>query len=91
MKTEQRDLNTIACDIDKLNVSIGLIQNYVSCLQLEAKKAVTDNDRALILISLTHENGFNNIMDTLNQLSEKNGLTANEISDYSEMAVTANV
>ncbi len=91
MKTEQRDLNTIACDIDKLNVSIGLIQNYVSCLQFEANKAVTDNDRALISVSLTHENGFNNVIETLNQLSEKIRLAANELSDYPEMTVTANV
>lgn len=90
MKTEQRDLNTIACDLDKLHVSIGLTQNYISCLQLQSKKVRTDNDKDLIIASLIHENGLDNIMETLNQLSGKIRLIANELSDYSEMMVTAN-
>lgn len=90
MEKEQRNLNTISCDIADLNTIIGLIQNYISCLQLQSKNIKNSNDAALLYSSLVHENGLDNIMETLNQLSEKISLAADELLDYSEMAVTLN-
>lgn len=83
-KNEQRDLSCIAYDIGDLNVVIGLTQNYISCLQLQATKAKDNNDRSLILWSLTNENGFENIMSNLEILSKKIDFLVDEVLDFSD-------
>lgn len=83
MKT--RELNKIAYDIADLDAVIGLTQNYISCLQLEAVRAKDNNDRILILHSLIHEKGFDNIMSNLEILSKQINSLADEILDYGEV------
>lgn len=80
MKT--RDLNEIAHDIVDLDAVIGLTQNYISCLQLQSVRAKDNNDRFLILHSLIHEKGFDNIMSNLEILSKQINSLADEILDY---------
>ncbi|MDK4468368.1 hypothetical protein M4I20_08165 [Enterococcus hirae] len=80
MKT--RDLNEIAYDIVDLDAVISLTQNYISCLQLQSVRAKDNNDRFLILHSLIHEKGFDNIMSNLEILSKQINSLADEILDY---------
>ncbi|HFD1774462.1 hypothetical protein CUS24_03810 [Enterococcus faecium] len=80
MKT--RDLNEIAYDIVDLDAVIGLTQNYISCLQLQSVRAKDNDDRLLVLHSLTHEKGFDNIMSNLEILSKQINSLADEILDY---------
>ncbi|EGP5274776.1 hypothetical protein IHP68_08755 [Enterococcus faecium] len=79
---ETRDLNKIAYDIVDLDAVIGLTQNYISCLQLQSVRAKDNNDRFLILHSLIHEKGFDNIMSNLEILSKQINSLADEILDY---------
>lgn len=82
MKT--RELNKIAYDIADLDAVIGLTQNYISCLQLQAVRAKDNNDRFLILHSLIHEKGFENIMSNLEILSKQINSLADEILDHGD-------
>lgn len=82
MKT--RELNKIAYDIADLDAVIGLTQNYISCLQLQAVRAKDNNDRFLILHSLIHGKGFDNIMSNLEILSEQINSLADEILDHGD-------
>ena len=77
---EIREINDISNDFDKLNANIGLIQNYISCLSLQATSAVTTNDRMLIFHSLAYEKGFDNLNDTLENISDKINNLVNELN-----------
>lgn len=83
-KNEQRDLSCIAHDIGGLNAVIGLTQNYISCVQLQATKAKDNNDCSLILWSSTNEKGFENIMSNLEILSKKIESLADEVLGFSD-------
>ena len=82
MKT--RELNKIAYEIADLDAEIGLTQNYNRCLQLQAVRAKDNNDRFLILHSLIHEKGFDNIMSNLEILSKQINSLADEILDHGD-------
>ena len=61
---------------------IVLTQNYISCLKMKYVRAKNNNDRFLILHSLIHEKGFDNIMSNLEILSKQINSLADEILDY---------
>lgn len=91
MKTNaHRELKHIAYDINDLNASIGLIQNYISCLQMQAKEVATPEDCLYLVYSLTQEHDFDNISGILDSTSKTIDSVANELLDRSEMAVTVN-
>ncbi|MGG5369525.1 hypothetical protein [Enterococcus sp. AZ196] len=87
---EQHQLRHIAYDINDLNASVGLVQSYISSLQLQAQRANSDGDRLLIFYDLFHEKGFDNISGVLDSASKTIDSVTNELLDRSEMAVTAN-
>lgn len=84
---EKREINDIANDFDKLTSNIGLMQKYISCLQLQAKRAETADDRTLIFHSLMYENGFDHLSDTLENVSEKINNLVNELNSLEVGAV----
>lgn len=81
-KNDQRELRHVAYDINDLNASIGLIQNYISSLQLEAQRASSDSDRLLIFFDLFHKKGFDNISGVLDTVSKTIDSVASELLDY---------
>lgn len=87
---EQRELRHIAYDINDLNASIGLVQSYISSLQLQAQRANNDGDRLLVFYDLFHKKGFDNVSGVLDNVGKTFDSIASELLDYSEMAVTEN-
>ncbi|GKS53955.1 MULTISPECIES: hypothetical protein [Enterococcus] len=79
---ELKGLEQLSYDVADLMPALGLIQNYISCLQLELKHAETSSDRSLILYSLDQNCGFDNIKDVLVATEEKLSQISNALLDH---------
>lgn len=84
---KKREINDSVNDFDKLTSNIGLIQKYISYLSLQAIRAKKTGDRKLIFHSLTYKNGFNNLNDTLENISDKINSLVNELNSLEGGAV----
>ena len=62
---EKSKLEEIGHDLADVNSTIGLMQNYLSCIQLQISQAKKEGSFALVIHSLTNEKGLNNVMDNL--------------------------
>lgn len=62
---KKEEINQIAYDVADLIPTLKLVQNYLSCINLSAYKASTNEDRISILISLVHDRGLENINETI--------------------------
>ena len=79
------ELQKTAHSVSDLMAPMGLMQNYLSCISFEIKKAKNSNDRALIIWSLGKgERGIDNLIETLEILSERVDGIACQIMDYAE-------
>lgn len=79
-----KELDQLSHDVADLLPTLGLIQNYVSCLQLDLKRAKTREDRLFVLYSLDQEKGFDNIQKILTITEEKLTVVSNTLLDHSE-------
>lgn len=62
---ENSELEGIGHELADVNTTIGLIQNYLSCIQLQVSQSKREGSFALVIHSLTNEKGLNNVMDNL--------------------------
>ena len=62
---KKEEINQIAYDVADLIPTLKLVQNYLSCINLSAYKASTNEDRISILISLEHDRGLENVNETI--------------------------
>jgi len=66
--------------LDDIQSRLGLIENYLSCLKLQSKQPTKD----LVLYSLLHEQGFENMLDILSKIQDDLCLQNNFLVDYCE-------
>ena len=79
-----KELDQLSHDVADLLPALGLIQNYISCLQLDLNRAETNSDRLFVIYSLDQENGFDNIQGVLTNTEEKLTVISNTLLDHSE-------
>lgn len=84
-----KKLNKIAYEVADMQAPMKVIINYLDCIQFQAKQSKNSEDVALIFHSLVNTRGLDNVMDTLELLSDRAEELANRILDYSDMEGTA--
>ncbi|MGE9789579.1 hypothetical protein [Enterococcus faecalis] len=78
-----KKLNEIAFKVAELQAPMKVIVNYLDCIKFQASKAENSQDMALIFHSLVNERGIENMIQTLEMLSDQVEELASFILDYS--------
>ncbi|WP_430611210.1 hypothetical protein IGL01_002329 [Enterococcus sp. DIV0340] len=78
-----KKLNKIAYEIADLQAPMQVIVNYLDCIKFQAYKAENSQDMALVFHSLVNNRGLDNVVDTLELLSDRAEELANFILEYS--------
>lgn len=78
-----KKLNKIAYEIADLQAPMQVIVNYLDCIKFQTTKAKNSKDVALIFHSLVNNRGLDNVVDTLELLSDRAEELANFILEYS--------
>lgn len=79
-----KKLNEIAYEVADIQAPMKVIINYLECIHFQAKQSKNIEDAALIFHSLVNTRGLDNVMDTLELLSDRAEELANRILDYSD-------
>lgn len=79
-----KKLNEIAYEVADIQTPMKVIVNYLDCIKLQITKAENSVDMALAFHSLVNNRGLDNVMDTLELLSDRAEDLANRILDYSD-------
>lgn len=85
-----KKLNEIAYKMADLQAPMKVIANYLDCIQFQAKQSKNSEDVALIFHSLVNNRGLDNVIGTLEMLSDQAEELSNLILDYSDAEETAN-
>lgn len=81
-------LNKIAYEVADIQAPMKVIINYLDCIKFQTTKAKNSEDVALIFHSLVNTRGLDNVIDTLELLSDRAEELTNRILDYSDMEGT---
>lgn len=79
-----KKLNKIAYEVAGIQAPMKVIINYLECIKFQTTKAKNSEDAALIFHSLVNTRGLDNVMDTLELLSDRAEELANRILEYSD-------
>lgn len=79
-----KKLNEIAYEVADIQAPMKVIVNYLDCIKFQTTKAKNSEDMALAFHSLVNNRGLDNVMDTLELLSDRAEELANRILEYSD-------
>ncbi|PLA80862.1 hypothetical protein CYR81_06950 [Enterococcus faecalis] len=78
-----KNLNEIAFKMNDLQAPMKVMVNYLDCIMLQVGEAKNNQDRELVLYSLVNTHGIENMIQTLEMLSDQVEELASLILDYS--------
>ena len=81
---QMKKLNEIAYEVADIQAPMKVIVNYLDCIKLQITKDENSGDTALAFYSLVNNRGLDNVMDTLELLSDRAEDLANRILEYSD-------
>lgn len=79
-----KKLNEIAYEVADLQAPMKVIVNYLECIKFQTTEAKNSEGVALIFHSLVNNRGLDNVVDTLELLSDRAEDLANRILEYSD-------
>lgn len=79
-----KKLNEIAYEVADIQAPMKVIVNYLDCIKLQITKAENSGDMVLAFHSLVNNRGLDNVVDTLELLSDRAEELANRILEYSD-------
>lgn len=78
-----KKLNELGFKMADLQAPMKVMVNYLDCIKFQAYKAENSQDMALVFHSLVNERGIENMIQTLEMLSDQVEELASLILDYS--------
>ena len=81
---QMKKLNEIAYEVVDLQAHMKVIVNYLDCIKFQTTKAKNSEDVALIFHSLVNNRGLDNVIGTLEMLSDRAEELSELILDYSD-------
>ncbi|MBO1102353.1 hypothetical protein [Enterococcus hirae] len=79
-----KKLNKIAYEVADIQAPMKVIINYLECIHFQAKQSKNSEDVALIFHTLVNNRGLDNVIGTLEMLSDRAEELSNLILDYSD-------
>ena len=77
-----KNLSDIAYKVANLQIPMKVIVNYLDCIKHQAIETKNSRDKTLVLCSLVNRQGLDNVIETLEMLSDQAEELTDLILDY---------